>query len=39
MSFVGKYAIFFYLLHIVVLAAVLMLVSYLFVSPGDWVLI
>ena len=26
-------------LHIVVLAAVLMLVSYLFVSPGDWVLI
>lgn len=38
-SFVGKYAIFFYLLHIVVLAAVLMLVSYLFVSPGDWVLI
>lgn len=38
-GFVGKYAIFFYLLHIVVLAAVLMLISYLFITPGDWVLI
>lgn len=38
-GFVGKYAIFFYLAHVVVIAVVLMLISYLFVSPGDWVLI
>ena len=38
-TFIGKYSIFFYLLHVVVLAAVLMLISYLFITPGDWVLI
>ena len=37
--FIGKYSIFFYLLHVVVLAAVLMLISYLFITPGDWVLV
>ena len=37
--FVGKYSIFFYLFHVVALAAVLMLVSYLFITPGDWVLV
>jgi len=38
-SFVGKWAIFFFLFHLVALAAVLMLVSYLFVTPGSWGLI
>lgn len=38
-NFIGKYAIFFYLLHVVIIAALLMLVSYLFITPGDWVLI
>lgn len=38
-SFIGKYAIFFYILHVAVLAVILMLISYLFVTPGDWVLI
>lgn len=37
--FIGKYSIFFYLLHVVVLAAVLMLISYLFITPGNWVLV
>lgn len=37
--FVGKYAIFFYLAHVVVLTGLLMLISCLFVSPGDWVLL
>ena len=37
-SFIGKYAIFFYMLHVIVVAALLMLISYLFVTPGDWVL-
>lgn len=38
-NFIGKYAIFFYMLHVIVVAAVLMLVSYLFMTPGDWVLL
>lgn len=37
-NFIGKYAIFFYMLHVIVVAALLMLISYLFVTPGDWVL-
>lgn len=36
--FIGKYAIFFYLLHVLVLTGLLMLISYLFVTPGDWIL-
>ena len=37
--FVGKYAIFFYLAHVLVLTALLMVISYLFITPGNWVLL
>lgn len=35
-SFIGKHALIIYVLHVVLLGALLALISYLFITPGDW---
>lgn len=37
-NFVGKHSLWFFILHLPVLAVILALVSVLFMTPGDWVL-
>lgn len=38
-SFVGRHALIFYVLHVIVLTALLMVISAIFITPGDFVLI
>lgn len=35
-SFVGRHALIVYVLHVVVLAMILAVISYLFITPGNW---
>jgi uncharacterized membrane protein len=37
-TFVGRHALLFYVLHVLILSLLLALISYLFMSPGNWVL-
>lgn len=35
-SFIGRHALIVYIIHVVLLAAILALISYLFITPGSW---